>query len=70
MPDINALRTSQARIVVGIGEQSSGQVCDRTSTALARALGIEPVLFPGDHIGFVEDPPSFASALRPSLSPR
>src|SRR5918998_1950231 len=65
VPDLDALRTGGTRIVVGIGEQSAGQVCDRTSTALARALDIEPVLFPGDHIGFAEDPESFAPALRP-----
>ena len=70
VPDLDALRTGATRIVVGIGEQSSGQVCDRTSTALARALGIEPVLFPGDHIGFAENPESFAPALRPFLAPR
>ena len=68
VPDLEALRTGGPRIVVGIGEQSTGQVCDRTSTALARGLGVEPVLFPGDHIGFAEDPEGFAPALRPFLT--
>jgi pimeloyl-ACP methyl ester carboxylesterase len=67
-PDLEALRTGGTRIVVGIGEQSTGQVCDRTSTALAAALGIDPVIFPGDHIGFAEDPDGFAPALRPFLA--
>ena len=67
VPDIDALRTGGTRVVVGIGEESAGQVCDRTSRALARALGIEPVTFPGDHIGFAEDPDTFAPALRPFL---
>ena len=67
VPDLEALRTGGTRIVVGIGAESAGQVCDRTSTALARALGIEPVIFPGDHIGFAEDPEGFAPALRPFL---
>jgi pimeloyl-ACP methyl ester carboxylesterase len=70
VPDIAALRTGGTRIVVGIGADSTGQVCDRTSRALAGALGIEPVIFPGDHIGFAEDPAGFAPALRPFLSPR
>ena len=70
MPDIDALRTGRTRIVVGIGEQSTGQVCDRTSRALAAALGPEPVIFPGGHTGFAEDPERFAPALRPFLSPR
>ena len=68
VPDLDALRTGGTRIVVGIGEQSTGQVCDRTSRALARGLGIEPVLFPGDHTGFAEDPEGFAPALRPFLT--
>ncbi len=55
-PDLAALRAGPTRIVVGIGEESAGQLCDRTSTALAAALGIEPTVFPGGHIGFVEDP--------------
>jgi pimeloyl-ACP methyl ester carboxylesterase len=68
MPDLDALRTGGTRIVVGIGEQSTGQVCDRTSRALARALGIEPVIFPGDHTGFAEDPEGFAPRLREVLA--
>lgn len=66
-PDLEALRSGRTRIVVGIGAESTGQVCDRTSQALAEALGIEPVIFPGDHIGFAEDPDTFAPALRAHL---
>jgi pimeloyl-ACP methyl ester carboxylesterase len=61
MPDFDKLRG--ARIVVGIGEESVGQLCDRTSTALADRLGIEPTRFPGDHTGFVDRPEPFAKAL-------
>ena len=50
--------------MVGIGEGSGGELCDRTSRALAAALDVEPVMFPGSHIGFVEDPPAFATRLR------
>jgi pimeloyl-ACP methyl ester carboxylesterase len=68
-PDIAALRAAAARtrIVVGIGEQSRGQICDRTSNALAAALGIKPTLFPGGHIGFTEDPARFEARLRELL---
>ncbi|MET1004874.1 MAG: alpha/beta hydrolase [Propionibacteriaceae bacterium] len=66
-PDLEALRSSTARIVVGIGEDSAGQLCDRASRALARALDLEPTLFPGDHIGFAEDPTAFADRLRTVL---
>ena len=63
-PDVAALRDGPTRIVVGIGEESAGQLCDRTSTALATALGIAPTMFPGDHTGFVADPDRFATRLR------
>ena len=69
-PDIAALRSVASRIVVGIGEASAGQVCDRTSRALAAELGIEPTMFPGGHTGFAEDPVGFAARLRPVLSGR
>lgn len=34
---------------------------------LVGALGIEPTLFPGDHIGFAEEPAAFAVRLREVL---
>ncbi|MGI5169680.1 alpha/beta fold hydrolase [Spirillospora sp. CA-253888] len=67
-PDLDALRAAGTRIVVGIGEESAGQLCDRTSRALAAGLGVEPVLFPGDHTGFADDPEAFAPRLREVLS--
>jgi len=66
-PDLGALRAAAPRIVIGIGEESAGQHCDRTSRALAAALGIEPVTFPGDHTGFVGDPERFVPRLRSAL---
>jgi hypothetical protein len=65
VPDVDKLRTVD--IVIGIGEESTGQLCDRTSTALADRLGIEPTRFPGDHTGFVDRPGPFAEALRTLL---
>lgn len=71
-PDLGALRAAhrdgRPRIVVGIGRDSAGQLCDRSSRALADALGVEPVLFPGDHVGFAEDPAAFEPALRAVLA--
>jgi pimeloyl-ACP methyl ester carboxylesterase len=66
-PDITALRSAATRVVVGIGETSAGQLCDRTSRALATALGTEPAMFPGGHTGFAEDPGGFATRLRSVL---
>jgi pimeloyl-ACP methyl ester carboxylesterase len=66
-PDIAALKAASSRIVIGIGEASAGQLCDRTSRALAGLLGIEPTMFPGGHVGFAEDPAAFAARLRTVL---
>lgn len=63
-PDAVVLRSLPTRIVIGIGAESTGQICDRTSRALAGALGIEPTIFPGDHTGFAEGPPAFLEKLR------
>lgn len=67
MPDLEALRAVADRIVVGIGAESDGQLCERTSKALAAELGVDPVLFPGDHIGFAGDPVAFEARLREVL---
>ncbi|MFI8370062.1 alpha/beta fold hydrolase [Streptomyces sp. NPDC085466] len=63
-PDFAALRRAACRIVVGVGQDSTGQLCDRTSRALAQELNTEPAAFPGGHTGFVENPDAFASCLR------
>ncbi len=68
IPDVAALRSAPTRIVIGIGEESTGQLCDRTSRALAAQLGVVPTMFPGGHIAFAEDPGSFAARLRDVLA--
>ncbi|MER5649796.1 alpha/beta hydrolase [Streptosporangium sp. NPDC002524] len=65
-PDIAALRAGPG-VVVGIGEESAGQLCDHTSTALAAALGTKPTYFPGGHIAFADDPAGFVLRLREVL---
>ncbi len=66
-PDLAALRAT--RVVVGIGVDSAGEFCDRTSRALATALDTDPVLFPGGHTGFADTPQAFAPAVSPLLNP-
>ncbi|MET0419437.1 MAG: alpha/beta hydrolase [Actinoplanes sp.] len=66
-PDMAVLRDTPARLLIGLGEDSAGELCDRTSRALAAALGTEPTMFPGGHIGFAEDPKPFADHLREVL---
>ncbi len=66
-PPLGALRTGGVPIAVGIGTDSTGQFCDRTAQELAHALGIEPTMFPGDHIGFTDHPQAFATAMRATM---
>jgi len=68
VPDLDVLRAADSRIVVGIGTDSTGQLCDRTSRALAAELGVSPTMFSGGHTGFAEDPERFAAELRAVLA--
>jgi pimeloyl-ACP methyl ester carboxylesterase len=74
-PDVAALRASPVRIVPAIGAQGEGTMARRGGEALAAALGIDPVVFPGDHGGFAtnqwspgNDPAAFAAKLREVLA--
>jgi pimeloyl-ACP methyl ester carboxylesterase len=67
VPDVAALRTGPARIVVGIGEASGGQLAHRAAVALAQRLGSPPVTFPGDHGAVVSRPTEFAETLHEIL---
>ncbi|MFG2444467.1 alpha/beta fold hydrolase [Nocardia fluminea] len=67
VPDPPLLRSIPTRVIIGIGAESAGQFCDRTSRELAAAIGVDPVLFPGDHTGFVNDAATFAARLREVL---
>jgi pimeloyl-ACP methyl ester carboxylesterase len=65
-PDIAALK--HGHVVVGIGADSAHLLTSRTSTALAKELGVEPVIFPGDHGGFIGAPGAFADVVRAVLA--
>ncbi|MUL76960.1 alpha/beta fold hydrolase [Mycolicibacterium sp. CBMA 226] len=66
VPDHEALKAS--RIVVGVGAESEHLITYGTSLALCRLLGVDPVIFPGDHGGFMVAAAEFADALRAVLS--
>lgn len=66
-PDIEALRNSATRVVIGIGDESGHLITHRTSTVLAQLLGSAPVAFPGDHGGFLARPAEFADVLNKVL---
>jgi pimeloyl-ACP methyl ester carboxylesterase len=63
MPDLDALRALGSRLVVGIGEDTGGQLANETALALANRLGAPPVTFPGGHTGFLTHPQPFADKL-------
>lgn len=69
-PDLDALRSSPVRIVPAVGTQGVGTLARRGGEALASQLGMDPVVFPGDHAGFSagpmspdNDPTAFAARL-------
>ena len=73
-PDFNALRAASTRIVIGAGEASDGEMAHRGALGVAGRLGQEPVMFPGDHGGFLGgeygqtgEPDAFAAKLRQVL---
>lgn len=74
-PAIDKLSAVPTRIVVGIGEDSEGEMARRGGEALANLLVIEPVVFPGGHGGFQGNeygmpgkPEEFAAKLKEVLS--
>jgi pimeloyl-ACP methyl ester carboxylesterase len=74
-PDFEALRACSTRIVVAAGAKSEGEMANRGAYAAAERLGVEPVVFPSDHGGFLGgeygqtgDPDAFAEKLRQVLS--
>ena len=60
-PDLAQL--ARVRVAVGIGGETAGQLAHRTAIALAAALGVAPVAFPGDHTGFITHPAGFAAVI-------
>jgi len=73
-PDFAALAKSPSRIVIAVGEESSGVFTGRTSMATAELLGQKATVFPSHHGGFLGgdsgyagQPEAFAKKLREVL---
>ncbi len=62
-PEVAALRSLSAPVLVGVGQSSGTGVAARAARALAAELGVEPTVFPGHHAGFLDDPDGFAEVL-------
>lgn len=74
-PDVDRLRRASTTIVIGVGAGSEGEIAHRCGVAMAELLGVEPVVFPGDHAGFLGgeygqtgEPDAFAARLRAVLA--
>src|SRR5690606_3577897 len=53
VPDLAAIAAAPTRVVLAAGAASEGQLCARAAAAVAERLGTSPVVFPGDHAGFL-----------------
>jgi pimeloyl-ACP methyl ester carboxylesterase len=74
-PDFDALGQRGDKLVIGVGEESGNQFAGRGGKAVAERLGLTPVVFPGNHGGFLGDeygmpgkPAEFAARLREVLA--
>lgn len=74
VPDLEALRAQRDRLVLAVGASTGEALTARTTRALAAALEVDPVEFPGGHGGFAtgdpahpEDPLAFARRLEEVL---
>ncbi len=72
--DYEVLRAAPTRIVIAAGVESGETLAARAAVAVAERLGVEPVMFPSHHGGFlggeygqVGDPDAFAARLREVL---
>jgi pimeloyl-ACP methyl ester carboxylesterase len=73
-PDFDALAAAPTRIVIAVGEESTGVFTGRTSAATAELLGQQATVFPSHHGGFMGgesgypgQPEAFARRLREVL---
>lgn len=73
-PSAKLLQDAPTRIVIGVGEETGDTYTGRTARAMASALGLEAVVFPSHHGGFVGGdgpyagkPAEFAARLREVL---
>jgi pimeloyl-ACP methyl ester carboxylesterase len=73
--DFDALRRASTRIVMAAGAEGEGTMANRSAREIARRLGMEPLIFPSHHGGFLGgeygqagEPEAFAAKLREVLA--
>jgi pimeloyl-ACP methyl ester carboxylesterase len=67
LPDIDALRAGTSEVFIGVGVTSAEQLAGRSAIALADRLATVPIMFPGGHGGYNDDPAGFALKLHEAL---
>jgi len=63
IPDVEALRTLEDRVVLAGGEEDRDRLTYRPAVVLADRLGERVVDFPGKHVGYVSHSAPFAKRL-------
>lgn len=63
--DVDRIKASPTRVVVGVGEETGDAMPARTGRAVAALLNSEPVVFPSHHGGFVGGGPENPYAGKP-----
>lgn len=73
-PDLDALAKASTHIVLGVGVESEGEMPSRSAHSLAERLGVDLVVFPSHHGGFLGgeygqmgEPVAFAAKLQEIL---
>jgi len=67
-PDLAAIRASGVNVLLAAGKAVAGSLTFRTAEAVADALDVPLVVFPGNHFGYapmpgVNDPAAFGRTL-------
>jgi hypothetical protein len=63
--DLDAIKATPTRVVMGVGEETGDTITARTTRGVAGRLGVEPVVFPSHHGGFVGGGPDNPYAGKP-----
>ena len=63
--DVDAIKAAPTRVVLGVGEETGDTITGRTTHGVANRLGVDPVVFPSHHGGFVGGGPDNPYAGKP-----
>jgi acetyltransferase/esterase len=63
LPDLGPLRDQVGRLLLAVGEESTGTLPGRPAPVLAERLGTKVTEFPGGHLGYLTRPAQFADRL-------